>query len=150
MKELIQGTYTDLRILLKTHKHIVSECARKIEENKQEIDRLMRPMGFAGGNISYVDADNIHGQGRQEMRYDMLESFISEQNKLYHMIEVSTSSIEYYTKAIQNIENELKGLSGKAYKVEYKHLIEGKSMREIAEELDCSERQIYRIKKREG
>jgi len=128
----------------------VSECARKIEENKQEIERLMRPMGFAGGNISYVDADNIHGQGKEEMRYDMLQNFIDEQNKLYHMIEVSTNSIEYYQKAIQNIENELKGLSDKAYQIEYKHLVEGKSIREIAEELDCSERQIYRIKKREG
>lgn len=146
----IRGTYTDLRILLKTHKHIVSECKRKIEENKQEIERLMRPIGFSTGNISYVDADNIHGQGREEMRYDMLQNFIDEQNKLYHMIEVSTNSIEYYQKAIQNIENELKGLSGKTHQIEYKHLIEGKSIREIAEELDCSERQIYRIKKREG
>jgi len=141
----IQGTYTDLRILLKTHKHIVAECERKIEENKQEVERLMRPMGFSTGGISYVDADNIHGQGRPELRYDILENFIAEQNRLYHMVEVSTNSIRYYEHAIQDVEGQLKGLEGTVYKIGYKHLIEGKSFEKIGEEIGYSDRHVRRL-----
>ena len=104
---IVYSTYNDMKTLLETHKNIVEDCKRQLENNKEEIEKLMlkdAPKGYSGGT-SYVDADCVHGS-KPELRYDILEKFIDEQNKLYHMIEVSTNSIEYYQKVIDGLNRQ--------------------------------------------
>lgn len=128
----------DLESMKETHKLIIDNA---LKERKYFKKLLLRgPTGYSEGT-SYLDAECIHGS-RNDMTVDRI---VDEISKLDNMIYIEECIIQRINRDIVKIRDYIKGLSGLECKIQTMRLIEGKSLKQIADDLGYSYEHIRRV-----
>lgn len=118
----------------------------RVEAYKAEIKALMKlakvygPSDIKGIDYSQPKVQNISQIG--------FEEFLERLYKLEHHIYMHEEAIKNMEKCRKNMEERIKKLEGIDYKVVYMRDIEGKALKEIAEELGYSYQYIKEISAR--
>lgn len=124
---------------LKIELEIEERLLLNLERRKKRLLARMAPAGYPSGQ-SYIDADSIPGHGT--MGFD---SSLLVMDELDREIEESKKHIECIERDIQEIEYLVESLTGLEQKVKYMQMVEGKSLKVIAEELGYSYNWIRHI-----
>jgi len=118
----------DLTGAKKIHERII----RISNEEKLNLTKLLSPAGYKTGT-SYLDADCFHGT-----KADNLAFVVEGISKLDNLIYIESGIIKNLDKEIDELKNELKSLKGLKLKIKTMQIVEGKSLKEIADELRYS------------
>lgn len=124
---------------LKIELEIEERLLRSLERQKERLIERQAPAGYPGGQ-SYVDADTISGRG--SMGFDDALVDIAEIDR---EIEKTKIHIECLERDIEEIEYLISSLTGLEQKVKYMQLVEGKSLKMIANELEYNYGHIRNI-----
>lgn len=127
----------ELERCINIHKNIIR--ASSIERERL-IDSL-GPSGYKNGT-SYNDYDSIHGTRAEKS----IPEIIEEISRLDNIIYLEKNIIDKTQKNINDIKESIKGLSGLELKIQEMILVEGKNLKEIADELSYSYDHIRRVK----
>lgn len=121
---------------------IESLTLRQLERQRKRMMLKLNPKGFSGGT-SYEPLDNIHGSGSMAFS-DVLISL----NELEVLIRQQVARIGDMELEIKKIYKLIDSFQGLKQKVKYMQLVEGKSLKDIASELNYSYIHIRRIANR--
>ncbi|MCR1897810.1 hypothetical protein NSA47_02255 [Irregularibacter muris] len=121
-------TLKDYKEEIKIRKNLI----RLAQKRRDKLVKLLGPKGYSSGR-SYVDADNIHGDKTMDLN-EVIEKISRIDNEIY----LHECDIEYNTNKIKEIEECIGGLKGLKCKVKNMQMIEGKTLKEIADELGYS------------
>lgn len=125
----------NLKIEIEIEQILLQNLERK---KKRLVDRLA-PAGYNRGH-SYIDADGISSGSTIGFSDALVEI-----NNIDQEIEKTEKNIKHIQKDIHKIECFISSLSDLEQKVKYMQLVEGKSLKEIADELGYNYDYIRRI-----
>ena len=118
---------------------IRNKMIKVAKKRKEELVLALAPKGYGSGR-SYVDADNIHGNGVLDYT-DIIEEISHVENEIY----LHECVIEYNKNMIAEIKGVISNLSGLKCKVKNMQMIEGKNLKEIADELGYTHQYIREV-----
>ncbi len=136
----------EINELIKLNENILERCLY----SKSQIESFFRyhsePKGYSKGT-SYIDADTIHGS-KKEYHPEDYQKLIEELGRLESIIFLQTEILDNLNKLREDLINSTKELEGIEYKVVVMHNLEGKTLREISEELGYSYQYIREVHQR--
>ena len=100
----------------------------------ETIEEQEKPKGYSG-STSYTDYDAIHGS-REEFHADTYRKLSDELSKLSFLIETYEGMLDNYVVVKEEIEETYSKLSGLECKVYFMRVMQGKSIKEIADTLN--------------
>lgn len=124
-----RDTIYDLKLSLEIEKKILNNANRV----KERLLQMYAPKGYSTGT-SYIDADNIRSTNNQ---MDLCE-LVAQIHQCDSMIFLQEERIKKLQKDIDEIYQMIRSMNGLNKKVHYLRLVEGKSLKEIADELGYS------------
>lgn len=133
---MIKHNLKEISELIDLNINILNGC----RESKIKIECFLLmsscPDGYSEG-ISYLDADCIHGS-RKEYHVDDYQRLMEEMSRLDSMIILQEDILNNLNNIRNTLVERVKGLKGLEYKVGIKYYLEGKSLKEIADDLGYS------------
>ncbi|UFH65574.1 DNA-binding response regulator [Clostridium cadaveris] len=143
---MIKHNLKEISELIDLNTNILRGC----RESKIKIECFLLmsgcPDGYSEGT-SYLDADCIHGT-RKEYHVDDYQRLVEELSRLDSMIILQEDILNNLNNIRNTLVERVKGLKGLEYKVGIKYYLEGKSLKEIADELGYSYDYIKEINSR--
>lgn len=125
----MNSSLRDLEKCIEIHKRIINSSIRE----KENLIRALGPASYKTGT-SYNDYDSIHGTRAEVNISDIVEKI----SRLDNLIYLEKCIIENTEKDIQEIKESLKGLKGIGLKIRTMQLVEGKTLKQIANDLNYS------------
>jgi hypothetical protein len=126
--------YKELLELIDINEKILNNCKQNLRDIELYMIKSGQPKGY-GKSTSFLDADCVHGS-KPELRYDILQQLVDEQEKLGSMIYLQESILAGLYKTKKEIDDKLNSLEGLEHKVFYKRFISGKSIKTTWSELE--------------
>ncbi|QZY56696.1 hypothetical protein [Crassaminicella profunda] len=131
--------YKDLCTDIDVHKCIVQDIEHELIQLKKLL--LKGPQDIKG-----IDYSREPGSG--QVIHISMDRILDRIDRIEKRLEVENGILEQKKVAKKEIGEKLKNLIGLEHKIMYYRVVEGLTVEKVAEKVDRSERQIYRILKK--